>query len=284
MTLKVAIPNKGRLSADSIALLSAVGFKLSQRDDRQLYYNVGDKYQILSVRAQDIPAFVESSSVDMGLTGLDLVKESGKKVSVLTTLGFGQCELVVAVPEHSAIKGIKDIPNGTKVATTHPNITRAFFAKKGRKITVVDVSGSVEIAPLMKVSDIIVDLTETGSTLKSNGLRPIQSIMKSEAVVVSRAGRGRDVRVSELVAALKSVTDAAAKRYLMANVPKARLDEVRALMPGISGPTVMDLAGHPGWVAVHAVVGETEVNGVIAMLKGIGATGVLVLPIERMVP
>ena len=284
MTLKVAIPNKGRLSADSISLLSAVGFTLSQRDDRQLFYNVGDKYQILSVRAQDIPAFVESSSVDMGITGLDLVKESGKRVSILSTLGFGKCELVVAVPEHSSIRGMKDIPSGTKVATTHPNLTRSFFAKKGRKISVVDVSGSVEIAPLMKVSDIVVDLTETGSTLKSNGLRPIQSIMKSEAVVISRAGRGRDVRVSELVAALKSVTDAASKRYLMANVPEARLEDVRALMPGISGPTVMPLSGRKGWVAVHAVVDEGEVNGVIAMLKGIGATGVLVLPIERMVP
>ena len=110
------------------------------------------------------------------------------------------------------------------------------------------------------------------------------TLMRSEAVVVCAAGRRADVRVAELVAALRSVTDAAAKRYLMANVPKSKLEEVRALMPGISGPTVMDLAGHPGWVAVHAVVDESEINGVIAMLKGIGATGVLVLPIERMVP
>ena len=181
-------------------------------------------------------------------------------------------------------KRLREIARGTRIATTHPNITRAFFRKKGKQVTVVDVSGSVEIAPLLDISDIIVDLTETGSTLKSNGLRPIQLILRSEAVVICATGKKVDVRVSELVAALRSVTDAATKRYLMANVPESRLEEVRALMPGISGPTVMQLAGHPGWVAVHAVVGEGEINGVIAMLKGIGATGVLVLPIERMVP
>lgn len=283
MPLTIALPNKGRLMEDSTHLLSRVGMNITRRDDRQLYFTVGGKYEVVSMRAQDIPAFVSRGSVDIGLTGLDIVLESGSDVDRLLDLNFGRCRLVVAVPESSSVRSMDDVPAGWKVATAHPNLASTFFAGIGRDVEILRVSGATEIAPQMGIADAVVDITETGATLKSNGLRVLHTIMRSSAVLIGRRGSMSHPGTSEFVDAVRSVISASEMRYLMANVPESRLDEVRVLMPGVSAPTIVPLFGKKGVVAVHAVVAQEDVNGVIAMLRGMGATGILVLRIERMV-
>jgi len=201
-------------------------------------------------------------------------------------LGFGFCRLVIAVPEGAGIHEVGQVKDGSTVATSFPNLTRRFFEGIGKKLNVITVSGATEITPTIGVADLITDLVETGSTLKKNHLVPIGPvILESQAVLIAneKALREKGEEIHELESALKSVIDASRKRYLMANAPKAVLGEVRKILPGISGPTVMPLAGTEDWVAIHAVTSEDEINRVIPRLKALGATGILVLPIERMV-
>jgi ATP phosphoribosyltransferase len=268
---------------ESISLLWCIGIKESGRKDNKLYFNVGGRYEVVSMRAQDIPAFVESGSVDVGITGLDLMHESMRDLEVLLDLNHGKCKLVFAVPEDSDIRSVDDITDGLKVATSHPNLAAKFFKGLGKDVTIVPLSGAVELAPHMKISDAIVDLSETGATLKSHNMAEIHTILESHAVMIGRKGAKSSLPISELVAAVKSIIDAMAKRYLMANVPEDKLNDVKVLMPGISAPTIIPLMDKKGLVAVHAVVNEDEVNGIITMLKKLGATGILVVPIERMV-
>lgn len=283
--VKIAIPNKGRLSEEAIKLLRNIGLKI-QVGERRLFLESA-KYQILFVRAQDIPAFVEKGVADLGITGLDQVLESGKKIKKLLDLNFGYCRLAVAVPESSKIKAVRDIPSNSTVATSFPRLTKKYFEKERKKVSVVQVRGAVEVTPRIGVADLITDLVETGSTLKVNHLREIATILSSRAVVIgnkqSLAQKEKSTKLQELLSALASVTSAQGKRYLMANVPAKALEEVKALVPGISGPTIMNIMGTKKLVAIHAVVNESEINGVIAVLKRLGATGVLVTPIERMV-
>lgn len=283
MPLRIAVPNKGRLMDESISLLSRIGIPLSGREDRKLYFNVGDRYEVVSMRAQDIPAFVDSGSVDVGMTGLDLVHESERRLEVLLDLSHGKCKLVFAVPEASEIRSVDEIPDGLRVATSHPNLANRFFKEIKKDVKIVPLSGAVELAPHMKISDAIIDLSETGATLKSHNMLAVQTILESHAVMIGRIGSKDSLLVSELVSAVKSVIDAMAKRYVMANVSEDKLGEVKVLMPGISAPTIIPLMDKKGLVAVHAVVDEDEVNGILTMLKRLGATGILVVPIERMV-
>lgn len=286
--LKIAVPNKGRLSEATLDLFRKSGLKV-ETAERKLFATALDKtVQILFVRAQDIPEYVQDGVAHLGITGADIVAETGKDVREVMDLQFGYCRLVVAVPEHSGWSDVKAIPNGARVASSFPNLTRQFFKDAGKDVKVVEVSGATEITPHVGVADAIVDLTSSGSTLAMNNLREVATILHSTARVVVGARAWDDARVRALVdpilASLASVVAARGKRYLMANVPRARLDEVRRILPGISGPTIMDLLTHPEMVAAHAVVDDASLSQVIQGLKGIGATGILVLPIERLVP
>jgi len=266
-----------------LSLLERIGIPLSAREDRRLYFNLGEKYEVVSMRAQDIPAFVDTGSVDVGITGLDLVAESERDLEILLDLKHGKCRLVFAVPETSTIRCVEDVPDGLRVATSHPNLAKRFFSGLKKDIHIIPLSGAVELAPHMKIADAIIDLVETGLTLRSHNLTIISTVLESHAVIIGRRGSLEIPLISEFVSAVKSVIDAMSKRYIMANVSEDKLDEVRILMPGISAPTVIPLMGKKGLVAVHAVVDEDEVNGILTMLKRIGATGILVIPIERMV-
>ncbi len=283
--LKIAIPNKGRLSEESVNLLGKIGVKI-ELEERKLFLEA-PKYSVIFVRAQDIPGFVEEGVADIGITGLDLVLETRKKVKKLLELNFGYCRLAIAVSERSKISKVKDIPNNAKVATSFPNLTQEYFRKIGKKMNIVEVSGAAEIAPRLGVAELITDLVETGTTLKTNYLREIGMIVESKAVVIANkkalALEEKKTKINEFVAALASVINASGRRYLMANVPKEALEEVKSLIPGISGPTIMNIMGTEKIVAVHAVVNEAEINGIIAVLKKLGATGILVAPIERVV-
>lgn len=284
--MRIALPNKGRLNQSAIRLMNKIGFPVPDASNRTLLAEFGKgRYQVLLARAQDIPEFVEMGAADLGITGLDLVMETGRKVENLMTLDFGKCRLVVAVPEDSPIQRVEDIRDGSTVATCFPNLTKAFFARLGKKVEIAEVTGATEVAPQIGLADVITDLTETGSTLKLNHLREIETVLSSSAVLIAnpRSMVEKRTRIEEVTSALRSVMDASKKRYLMANVPKGKLSTLESLLPGISGPTVMNIMGRDDMVAIHAVVDENEVNAVIAMLKSIGATGILVVPIERMV-
>ncbi len=284
--VRIALPNKGRLNQSAIRLMNRIGFPVPESSNRTLLAEFGKgRYQILLARAQDIPEFVEMGAADLGITGLDLVSETGRDVQQLMGLDFGRCRLVVAVPDESAIDDVSDVRDGSTVATCFPNLTRAFFAGKGLQVKVAEVSGAAEVAPQIGLADMIVDLAETGSTLKLNHLKEVGVILESVAVLIGnkRSMEEKRARIEEVTSAIESVMNASRKRYLMANVPKASLPSLKTLLPGVSGPTVMNIMGRDDMVAIHAVTNEDEVNGVISMLKSVGATGILVVPIDRMV-
>ena len=284
--VRIALPNKGRLNQSAIRLMNKVGFPVPDSSNRTLLAEFGKgRYQILLARAQDIPEFVELGAADLGITGLDILKETGRDVERMIDLDFGRCRLVVAVPEESKIMSSADVQDGCTVATCFPNLTKEYFDGIGKRVKVAEVSGATEVAPQVGLADIITDLTETGSTMKLNHLKEVGVVLESVAVLVGnkRSIVDKRARVEEVTSAIQSVMNASKKRYLMANVPKASLQNLSTLLPGVSGPTVMNIIGREDMVAIHAVTNEDEINGVITVLKSIGATGILVVPIDRMV-
>jgi ATP phosphoribosyltransferase len=287
--LRIAIPNKGRLSEDALELFETAGLKPEFRADRALVARLGEGFQAIFVRAQDIPEFVADGAAEFGITGSDLVEESGRtEVRELLDLGFGRCRLVVAAREDSPAQAPGDLPPGTRVASSFPGITARYFAGLGTAIQVVPISGAAEIAPHLGVADAIVDLTSTGSTLRVNGLKELGTILSSSARFIVQAAALDDPATArtahELTTALESVLRARKKRYLMANVPREKLELVRQVLPGISGPTIVDLMDQANWVAAHAVVDADQVYQTIARLKDLGAEGILVTRIERLMP
>lgn len=285
--LRIALPNKGRLADDALALLARAGLEPSTTADRSLRAELGDGFTALFVRAKDIPEFVADGAADLGITGSDLVTESGRDLDALLPLGFGRCRLAVAVTDESAVATPDDLADGARVATSFPRTAGRYFARLGRRVELVPVSGAAEIAPHIGVADVIVDLVSTGSTLKVNGLREVATIASAEAVLVARAGYGSEPaagRVAELSAALESVIRARGKRYLMANVPRSALPALQSVLPGLNGPTIVDVMNSGEHVAAHAVVDSAEVYRTIAALKELGAEGILVTRIERLMP
>ena len=286
--ITVAIPNKGRLAEKSLALLERAGLPAELTSERALVASLGSGFQAIFVRSADIPEFVADGAAQVGITGADLVAESGRDVETLLDLGFGRCRLAVAVPEQSAVQKPADVCPGTRVAPSFPRLTRRFFDAAGVAVEIAAVSGAAEVAPHLGVADVIVDLVSTGSTLRVNGLREVATVLESSARVIGRKREAvaPDVRaqIDELLGALDSVLRAAEKRYLMANVPRARLDEVRQVIPGMNGPTIVEVLDGGSWVAAHAVVDERRIYQVIARLKALGAEGILVTKIERLMP
>jgi ATP phosphoribosyltransferase len=285
--LRIALPNRGRLAEDARGLLADAGLELRFRGDRALTASLGGEYEALFVRPQDIPEFTADGAADLGITGWDLVAESGRPLESLLDLEFGRCRLVVAAREDRPIAGAADVADGQRVATVFPRLTRAWFAERGRRIQLVPVSGAVEVAPRLGIADVIVDLTQTGSTLRVNGLREIATVLESTArLVTARHDRprkpDRDAAVAGLVGVLHSVLAARGQRYLMANVPRARLDQVKQILPGISGPTVVDVLNGGELVAVHAVCPAVGLDRTIQDLKRLGGSGILVTRIERL--
>jgi ATP phosphoribosyltransferase len=271
---------------ETTGLLRSIGLRVPRTAERTLIANVnGGKYQVLFARAQDIPEFVEIGAADAGITGLDLVRETGCRVEKLLDLKYGHCKLVVAAPEQSTIRSLDRMPAGARVATAFPNLTRQFFEAKRKKVTVVPVSGATELTPSIGVADLITDLTQTGSTLKQNHLSILDTILESWAVFIVGSSIDKRTRqdAEDLAHAFDSVENALRKRYLMANVPSKKVKEIVKLIPGLKSPTVTGLAER-GLVAVAAVVDEDAINALVPRLKKAGATGILVLPIERMVP
>lgn len=284
--LRIALPNKGRLHEDSRELLADAGLPLRAAGERALRARLGDDYEALFVRAQDIPELVADGAADAGLTGLDQMRESGRELVDRLDLGFGRCRLVVAAREDSGVRTLSDVAAGTRVATTFPRLTERAFAGLGLAVQLVPMSGAVEIAPHLGVADLIVDLTSTGSTLRTNGLREVATLLESSARLIAPQAPLEAERAAALMRlqdVLASVVAARGQRYLMANVPRTRLGDVKRVVPGLSGPTVVDVLNGGAMVAVHAVVPAAGLDAVIAGLKSLGGEGILVTRIERLV-
>ncbi len=284
--LRIALPNKGRLSEDARELFTDAGLEVRGKGERALTASLGGEFEAIFVRAADIPEFVADGAAQAGITGIDLVRESGREVEELVDLEFGRCRLVVAVREDSRIRSLSDLHGKPRVATVFPRITADFFARAQIPVDIVPVSGAAEIAPHLGIADIVVDLTSTGSTLKVNGLLEIATVLESSArmITIVPATDARRPQLDELVDALSSVLRARSRRYLMANVPRARLAEVQAILPGINGPTVIDIMDDGEMVAVHAVVTAATIYRTIGQLKQLGGQGILVTRIERLMP
>ena len=291
--LRIALPNKGRLAEETRELFNDAGLEVKARGERALTASLGGVFEALFVRAQDIPEFVADGAADAGVTGWDLIAESDRPLRAIADLEFGRCRLAIAAREESGVVTVTDIAPRARIATAFPRLTERFFAARNLPIEVVPVSGAAEIAPHIGIADVIVDLVSTGSTLRVNGLREVCTVLESTARLVvadgavdgaSSTSSARAREFEGLVAALESVLRARSRRYVMANVTRARLDEVRRVLPGISGPTVIDIFGGGDKVAVHAVTPAASIYRTIAELKSLGAEGILVTRIERLMP
>lgn len=278
--LRLAVPNKGRLSEPSVDLLRSAGldFELSERRLSALVTNAD--LELLFVRTEDVAEYVADGLVELGLTGADLVAEHGGELTTILPLGFGACSLVLAVPRDAGIDAVGQLA-GARIATSFPRTTQAYLASNEVEAQVVEVRGAVEVTPQLGVADAVVDLVASGSTLRMNGLTPIATLLASEAVLVGRDGAGeRDPRIAPLVDMLRSVLDARGREYMMMNAPADAIDRIRELIPGLSGPTVMPLAD-PTQIAVHSVVERSQLWRLVPELKAAGARDILVVPIEK---
>lgn len=285
--LRIALPNKGRLAQDTRDLFNDAGLEVRALSDRALRASLGSEFEAIFVRAQDIPEFVLDGAADAGITGLDLVAESQSDITSRLDLGYGRCRLVVAARDESGFDTISQIPPLSRVATSFPNVARRFFKDAGQDVEIVPMSGAAEIAPHLGIADVIVDLVSTGSTLRTNGLHEVSTIMWSTAQLTVARDRThwpdfKETALQELSTALESVTSARGQRYLMANVPRNRLVEVRQILPGLNGPTVIDVLDGSTHVAVHAVVAASAIYRTITDLKKLGGEGILVTRIERL--
>jgi ATP phosphoribosyltransferase len=282
--LRLAIPNKGRLVEPTLELLHDAGLVFDEHD-RSLVARVQNlDLDVLFVRTNDVIEFVGDGVADLGVTGIDLLAETGAELPRLRELGYGRCRLAAAVPTDTPYRTVEDLA-GLRVATAHPNTARRFFAERGIPVDVVSISGAVEVAPRLGLAEAIVDLVSTGSTLVMNGLRAIGDVLESEAVLVANptAHRQRADELRSIETMLSAVIAARDRKYLMMNAPSARLGEIEAMLPGLESPSIIPLA-HEGMIAIHAVVGADEVWGLLPRLKSAGASGILVLPIEKIVP
>jgi ATP phosphoribosyltransferase len=282
--LRLAIPNKGRLVEPTLRLLHDAGLVFEEHDRSLVALVENYALDILFVRTNDIIEFVGDGVADLGITGDDLLSETGAELPRVRSLGYGRCRLAAAVPNDAPYQAIDDLA-GLRVATAHPNTARRFFEARRVPVEIIPISGAVEVAPRLGLAEAIVDLVSTGSTLVMNGLRQIGDVLESEAVLVANPAARRE-RAGELAAIdtmLSAVIAARGRKYLMMNAPAAKLDEIQELLPSLESPTVIPLV-HAGMIAIHSVVGADDVWGLLPRLKVAGASGILVLPIEKIVP
>ncbi|WFN33521.1 ATP phosphoribosyltransferase [Methanogenium sp. S4BF] len=283
--LRLAIPNKGRISDPIIELLEKGGLHLHSSSSRKLIAPTCDPaVEVLFARPIDIPEYVANGAADLGITGRDMVRERGASVTEILDLKMGGATLVLAVPEESGIRAPEELA-GKRIATEFPHTTGEYFRERGIDVSLFPVSGACEATPYLGVADAIVDLSSSGTTLKTNHLIVIEEILRSTTVLIGNnaAMQERRGKIDEITLALESVISARGKCYLMMNVQRDSLSEVKEVLPGLGGPTVMDVASDGSLVAVHAVVDEERVYQLITRLRNAGARDILVMPIDRLI-
>lgn len=281
--IRIAIQSKGRLYDDSMALLSEAGVKLSVSKRTLISDSTTFPLQALYMRDDDIPETVASGVADIGIVGENEFVERGYDADVVERLGFSRCRLSLAVPKDAVYNGLKWFSRRT-IATSYPNILKAFLQKNHIEADVQIINGSVEISPAIGLADAIFDIVSSGSTLVSNNLREVETVMKSEALLIGNKNMPEEKRevLNELLFRFKAVRSAEGKKYVLMNAPKEKLDEILAVLPGIKSPTVMPLADK-NWCSIHTVLDEARFWEIIGQLKEKGAQGILVVPIEKMI-
>jgi ATP phosphoribosyltransferase len=282
--LLVAVPSKGRMAQPALELCAAAGLRF-EAGERALHVPCQNApVDLLLVRPHDIPEYVQDGVVHVGITGANLVLEARADVVRLAALGFARCTLEAAVPSGAPQRALADLA-GLRVATAYPVSTGAALDEIGVEANLVTISGSVEAAPRLGLSEAVVDLVSTGSTASANGLRRIGTLLESEAVLIA-SEEGLDTQaalIDRLRLMLEGVVAARRRRYLMLNASESALPAIRALLPGMGAPSVLTLA-EPGQIAVHAAVDADEIWDLLPPLKAAGASSILVVPVERLVP
>jgi ATP phosphoribosyltransferase len=283
--MKIAIQRNGRLTEDSVALLRACG--LSFEFQKQSLYSPCHNFDldVLAIRDDDIPEYVQDGVADLGIIGENILQERKARVQVLAPLGFGGCKLMISVPQRSAIRKLSDL-KGKRIGTTYPTILRSFLKDKKVRAEIIELSGSVELAPSLNVADVICDLVSTGTTAKMSGLRTFYTVLESQAVLVVNPAAMRDKKkrrlIDRLMIRVRGSQDAAGKRYLMMNAPFDSVQRLKRLIPSLKSPTVVPLA-ETGMVAIHSVVAENVFWDVMEKLKQAGASDIIVVPIETII-
>lgn len=280
-TLKIAIQKSGRLNEKSVEILKNCGLSFENYKSSLISTVTNFPLEILFLRDDDIPEYVQDGIADLGIVGENVIVESQADVSYLQKLGFGKCTLKIAVQTTSNITQLTQL-NDKAIATSYPVILQKYLSENNIDAHIRNISGSVEIGPGLGLSDAIFDIVSTGGTLKSNGLKPFINVMDSEAVLISSKGTETHPEVLELLQRLQSVLRAQATKYVVLNVEKCNLQAIVDLLPGVKSPTIVPLF-EEGWVAVHSVISEQDFWGKINSLKNVGAQGIVVMPIEKII-
>ena len=281
--LRIAAQSKGRLFDDTMNLLSEADIKIPSSKRTLLVQSTNFPIEVLYLRDDDIPQTVASGVADIGIVGENEFVERGENAQIISRLGFSKCRLSLAIPKAIEYRGL-DWFNGKKIATSYPNILRRFMNSKGIKADIHVITGSVEISPGIGLADGIFDIVSSGSTLISNNLREVEVVMKSEALLIGNwnMDEAKHSVLNEMLFRFEAVRSAQDKKYVMMNAPKDKVEAITKVLPGIKSPTIIPLAD-PAWCSIHTVLDEKRFWEIINKLKELGAQGILVTPIEKMI-
>ncbi|MBQ4279514.1 MAG: ATP phosphoribosyltransferase [Rikenellaceae bacterium] len=281
--IRIAIQAKGRLNEDSVALLAEAGISIEESRRKLLSQSTDFPLEVLYLRDDDIPQAVAMGVADIGIVGLNEVEEKRQKVDIVHRLGFGKCRISLAIPKAEEYTGLEYF-NGKKVATSYPVILSQFFAEKGIKADIHEIAGSVEIAPSVGMADAIFDIVSSGGTLVTNGLREVEKVIFSEAVLIAGPALSEEKKqiLAQMLFRFESVERSRGMKYVLMNLPTEKIESAVKILPGMKSPTILPLA-QEGWSSMHVVIGEKELWDKIEQLKAIGAEDILVLALEKMI-
>lgn len=281
--LRLAIQKKGRLADNSLELLKSAGIRIDNYSQQLLIKANNFDLELLFIRDDDIPEYVQDGIADIGIVGENVILESGKQLKTIEKLGFGKCRMSIAIPKMDNFNSIKDL-EGKNIATTYPKILNSYLSENNINAKVHYISGSVEITPNINLADAIFDIVSTGSTLISNGLKEVETVLKSEAVLISNnnLSESKKLLLEQILFRIRAVNQAKNNKYILLNAPNESLQIITEMLPGVKSPTIMPLAIE-GWSSVHTVISEDDFWNKIENLKNAGAQGILVLPIEKII-
>ncbi|MBR3744097.1 MAG: ATP phosphoribosyltransferase [Bacteroidales bacterium] len=281
--IRIAIQSKGRLSEDSLALMREAGIKIDELKRKFLARAASFPLEVLYLRDDDIPGVVASGSADLGIVGLNEVAETGVDVVVVRKMGFGACRLSLAIPKDQEYTG-PSFFEGKRIATSYPNVLSGWLSANGVKADIRKIMGSVEISPAAGIADAIFDIVSSGGTLVSNGLKEVETVLASEAVLIARHGLEAEKQaiLDKMLFRFDAVMESGGKKYILMNLPTDKVSEAVKILPAMRSPTVMPLAAE-GWCSLHSVVLENELWDKIERLKALGAEGILVLHLDKVI-
>jgi len=281
--LRLAIQKKGRLSEKSLELLKAAGIRIDNYSQQLLVKAQNFNLELLFIRDDDIPEYVQDGVADIGIVGENEILESEKKLDVIEKLGFGKCRMSLAIPKENEFNSVADL-EGKNIATSYPKILKNYLDKNAVSANIHYISGSVEITPNINLAEAIFDIISTGNTLRNNGLKEVETVLNSQAVLVANKNLSEEKKelLEQILFRTRAVNKAKNNKYILLNAPNDSIEKIIEMLPGAKSPTVMPLAME-GWSSVHTVIGEDDFWGKIENLKSAGAEGILVLPIEKII-